>query len=202
MRNNPKPTDVKPRRIDIFVDESGQDTRGEFFIVTSVIIAAENRDEVRQFCESLEKTSGKGKVKWASARRNKRLAYLHTAIQETNSLGVPFFYSIFRRTTDYDRATVEGIARAVHRLRHSASRVYVHVDGLTEPKCSDYKTRLRRLGCRRVRDVRGIRKRQNDPLIRLADALAGALGESRKYQDSQLAELLSQVEEDGTLVEL
>ena len=202
MRNTPKPTDVKPRRIDISVDESGQDTRGEFFIVASIIIAAENRDEARQFCESLEKTSGKGKIKWASARRDKRSAYLYTAIQEADSLGVTFFYSIFRRTTDYDRATIEGIARAVHRLRHSASRVYVHVDGLTKPKCSDYKTRLRRLGCRRVRDVRGIKKTQNDPLIRLADALAGALGESRKYQDSQLAELFSKAEEDGTLVEL
>lgn len=80
--------------------------------------------------------------------------------------------------------------------------MYVYVDGLTEPKCSDYKTRLRTLGCRRVRDVRGVRKRQDDPLIRLADALAGALGESRKYPDSQLAEFLSQTEEDGTLIEL
>ena len=86
-------------------------------------------------------------------------------------------------------------------MRRSASRIYVHVDELTQPKCSDYKTRLRRLGCR-VRDVRGVRKRQNEPLIRLADALAGALGESRKHPNSQLAEFLSRAEENGTLVEL
>ena len=202
MPNNSQPTPTESKRIDLYFDESGQDTRGKLFIVASVMVAAENGDKAHQFYKSLEKTSGKGKVKWASAKKDKRLAYLHTAIQEVGSLGVTFSYSIFNQTTDYDGATVEGVARAVHRLRYSASRVYIHIDGLTEPKCSDYKIRLRRLGCRRVRDVRGIRKRQNDPLIRLADALAGALGESRKYPDSQLAKLLSQAEEDGILAEL
>ena len=202
MHNNRKPTDVKPRRRDLYVDESGQDTRGELFVVAGVVVAAENGDEARQFYESLEKVSGKGKVKWASAKRDKRLTYLHTAIQGAASLDVTFFYSVFRQTTDYDGATVEGIARVVHRLHRSASRVYVHVDELTKPKCSNYKTRLRGLGCRQVRDVRGIRKRQNEPLIRLADTLAGALAMSRKHYDSQLAELFSQAKENGTLIEL
>jgi len=161
-----------------------------------------DNDEVRQFCESFERTSGKGKVKWASAKRDKRLTYLHAAIQKAASLDVMFFYSVFRQTTNYDGATVEGIARVVHRLRGSTSRVYIHVDQLTEPKCSDYKIRLRKLGCRTVRDVRKVRKRQNEPLIRLADALAGALGELLKYQDSQLAELFSQAKKRGTLVKL
>ncbi|MCG9131542.1 hypothetical protein J5I95_07670 [Candidatus Poribacteria bacterium] len=201
MPSKLEPITVKMKRIDLLTDESGQDTRGELFIVASVVVASGNADETRQFYASLEKISGKGKVKWASAKKDKRLTYLHTAIQEAASLNVTFFYSVFRQTTDYDRATVEGIARVVHRLRRSASRVYVHVDELTQPKCSHYKTRLRRLGCR-VRDVRGIKKRQNEPLMRLADALAGALGESRKHPDNQFVELLSRAEENGILIEL
>ena len=198
-------SDSKPRtarRRDFYFDESGQDTRGEFFIVAGVVVSSGNRDKAHQFYASLEKISGKGKVKWASAQKDKRLIYLRTAIQEAASLGVIFCYSVFRQTTDYDRATIEGIARAVHILRHSTSRMYVYVDELTKPKCGDYKTRLRRLGCRNVRDVRGIRKRQDDPLIRLADALAGALAKSLKDPDNPLTELLSQAEENGTLVRL
>ena len=202
MRNNLKPTDQKPKRIDLRFDESGQDTRGEFFIVAGVMVVAENTDAARQFYASIEKTSGKGKAKWASAKKDKRLSYLRQAIQGAPSLDIKFFYCVFRQRTDYDGATVEGIARVVHRLQRSASRVYVYVDGLTKPKCSDYKNRLRRLGCRRVQNVKGVRKRQNDPLIRLADALAGAIGEARKHQENQPAELLSQAEADGTLVEL
>lgn len=202
MPSKLQPITVKMKRIDLLVDESGQDTRGKLFIVAIVIVAGGRSDEARRFYEALEKTSGKGKVKWASAKKERRLAYLHTAIQEADSLGVTFFYSVFYQTTDYDGATVEGIARAVHRLSRSASRVYIHVDGLTEPKCSDYKTRLRKLGCRSIMDVRGIKKRQNEPLIRLADALAGALGELEKYENSQLAELFSHAKENGTLIKL
>ena len=191
----------KIKRIDLSVDESGQHTRGELFVVVTVVVPAKGGDEARQVYEALEESSGKGKAKWASAKRDRSLIYLHAAVQKAASLDITFFYSVFRQTTDYDGATVEGIARAVHRLHHSASRVYIHVDGLTKPKCSDYKTRLRKLGCR-VKDVRGIRKRQNEPLIRLADALAGALSGSLKHPDSQLAKFLSQVEKDGTLIEL
>ena len=98
MPNNLKPTDQKPKRIDLHFDESGQHTRGEFFIVAGVMVVAENTDEARQFYASIEETSGKRKAKWASAKRDKRLAYLQTAIQKASSLDVKFFYSIFRQT--------------------------------------------------------------------------------------------------------
>ncbi len=202
MCNHLKPTDRKPKRIDLYFDESGQHTRGEFFIVVGVMVIAENTDEARQFYASIEEISGKGKVKWASAKKDKRLSYLQRAIQGAPSLDIKFFRCVFRQRTDYDGATVEGIARVVHRLQRSASRIYVYVDGLTEPKCSAYKNRLRRLGCRRVKDVRGVKKRQNESLMRLADALAGAIGEARRHQENQPAELLSQAEESGTLIEL
>ena len=202
MSNKLEPITVKMKRTDLLVDESGQDTRGKLFIVVIVIVAGERSDEARRLYEALEKSSGKGKVKWASAKRDKRLAYLQTAIQKVPSLGVKFFYSIFRQTTDYDGATVEGIARAINRLPRSASRVYVHVDGLTEPKCSRYKTRLRQLGCRRVKDVRGVRKRQNEPLIRLADTMAGALGEWDKHKAPDLEKIFAEAKRNGMLIEL
>ena len=52
---------MKQRRIDVFVDESGQDTRGKLFIVAGIMVAAEDGDEARQFCESLKKLPAREK---------------------------------------------------------------------------------------------------------------------------------------------
>lgn len=194
MRNN-----STTKRIDLYVDESGQDTRGKLFVVAG--IAVENSDELREFCESLEKTSGKGKLKWGHAQREKRLVYLRTIISEGSSFGLVLFYSVFRHTTDYDSATIEGIARIIHTLKHSSHHVYVYIDGLAKIKRGNYKTRLRRLGCP-VKKVSRIRKDENEPLIRLSDALAGASAELLKYQDKELSELFSQAEQNGILTSL
>ena len=189
----------KPKRVDIYVDESGQDTRGKLFIVA--VVAVEDSDESRGRCESFEKSSGKGKVKWRSAQKEKRLAYLRAIISDAASSRTTLFYSVFRQTTDYDSATIDGVAKAIRKLRAPGSRVYVYVDGLSKAKCHVYKTRLRQLSCP-VKKVSRIGKDENEPLVRLADALAGASAELLKYQDSELDELFSQAEQNGVLVSL
>ena len=102
-------TTAKVKRVDLYVDESGQDTRGKLFVVA--IVAVENSDEFRRYCESFEASSGKGKVKWRSAQRERRLAYLRAVISGAASLGVTLFYSVSRRTTDYDSVTIDGVAK-------------------------------------------------------------------------------------------
>ena len=165
------------------------------------MVAVENSDKLRQYCESFEVSSGKGKVKWRSAQREKRLAYLRTVISGAASLGITLFYSVSRRTTDYDSATIDGVAKAIRRLRAPSARVYVYVDGLAKSKCNVYKNRLRRLSCP-VRKVIRVAKDGNEPLVRLADALAGASAELLKYKDNELGELFSQAEQSGILVAL
>lgn len=199
MHNNREPIPAKPKRIDLYFDESGQDTKGRLFIVAGVAI--EDSDKFRQLCESAEETSGKRKKKWASAERNRRLDYLRAVIQEADSLNVTLFYSVFRKTTDYDTATINGIAKAILRLNPCNSDMYVYVDGLAKAKRSAYKTGLRRLSCP-VKKVSGVRKDENEPLIGLADALAGATGELLKYQASDLEILFSEAKRRGILVEL
>ena len=190
---------VKRKRFDLYVDESGQDTKGKLFVVA--VVAVENSDKSRQLCESVEKSSGKGKVKWRSAQKKRRLMYLRTVISDTPSLESTLFYSIFRHTTDYDSATIDGIAKAIRRLRAPGSHVYVYVDGLSKAKCNVYKTRLRQLNCP-VRKVSRVGKDENEPLIRLADALAGASAELLKYRDNELRELFSEAEKQGILLAL
>ncbi len=193
------PTKKEAKRINLYVDESGQDTKGKLFVVA--VVAVENSDELRLRCKSFEESSGKGKVKWRSAERKRRLVYLRSVMSKASSLGVTLFYSVFRQTTDYNTATIEGIAKSIRRLRIPGSRVYVYVDGLSKSKCNAYKTRLRRLSCP-VKKVSRVAKDENEPLIRLADALAGASSKLIKYQASDLSELFSQAEQDGILVSL
>ncbi len=199
MRSNPKPPIAKQQRIDLYVDESGQNTRGQLFTVA--VVAVEDSDKFRQLCEFLEETSGKGKKKWASAKRSRRLDYLRAVTQEAAGLNVTLFCSVFYKRTDYDAATIEGIAKAIRRLNLSNSDMYVYVDGLAKAKRSAYKTGLRQLGFP-VKKVIRVAKDENEPLIRLADALAGAAAELLKYQTPDLETLFSEAKQRGILIEL
>ena len=199
MRSNAKSPAAKQQRIDLYVDESGQDTRGRLFNVA--VIAIEDSDRFRQLCESAEEISGKGNTKWGKADKNKRLIYLSTVIQHAASCNVKLFYNVFRKTTDYDAATIEGIAKSIRVLRPSGFRVYVYVDGLTKTKRGDYKTHLRKFSCP-VRKVSGIRRDESEPLIRLADAVAGASRDLLEHRDSELGEIFALALQEGILVEL
>ena len=187
---------VKRQRYDLYVDESGQDTKGELFVVA--VVATENSDEFRQYCESLEQSSGKGKVKWRSAQKMRRLDYLRSIMLDNSIHKFILFYRVFRRITDYDSATIDGIASAIRKLRPLGSHVYVHVDGLPKSKRHVYKTRLRQLSCP-VKKVTTV-KDENEPIIRLADALAGASAALEKYQNEELRPIFSQAEESGLLI--
>ena len=188
----------KAERIDFYVDESGQDTQGELFVVAGV--AVENSDKARQLCASIERTSGKGIAKWGRAEKSKRLVYLQTVISDNRFSDFILFSYVFRKTRDYTGATIQSIDLAVASLYPSGVPVYVYVDALVSAHWSRYKTRLRKLGCH-VKKVRGIKKDENEPLIRLADAVAGATRDLLEYEDIELKKLFSLAMERGILVQ-
>ena len=186
-----------PERMDLYVDESGQDTQGELFVVAGV--AVKNSDKARQRCKSIERTSSKGIAKWGRANKNKRLVYLHSVISDDRFKDFILFSYVFRKTKDYIGATIQGIDLAVASLYPSDDPVYVYVDALVGSHCNMYKTRLRKLGCY-VRKVRGIAKDENEPLIRLADAVAGATRDLLEYKNYELTEIFSKAIKQGVLV--
>ena len=132
-----------PQKFYAYVDESGQDTEGRFFVVSVVLVGPE-RDTVLQRLEALEARSGKGRVKWRRARYSFRQEYI-TGLADIPSL-----------------AKAQG----------HAYRVTIFVDGLTRPERTMFTTRLRARGIERKK-VRGVRNEQSDAGIRLADALCG-----------------------------
>jgi len=66
---------VSRQKLYAYVDESGQDTAGGFFVV-GVLVLGEERVLVRQRLEQIEQHTGKGKVKWHKSRPARREAYV------------------------------------------------------------------------------------------------------------------------------
>lgn len=187
MSNNFEPIAAKLKGIDLYIDESRQRVGGEWFIVAGV--AVENSDKFRQLCEDLEKTSRKRHFKWGKADKNNRLVYLRTIVSDARFRDILLFSYVFQKPKDYVAATVRGIDLAVANLHASNLPVSVYIDGLVKNQYREYQVRLRKLGCD-VEKVRGA-KDENEPLIRLADALAGATRDLLQNRDNRLSEIFS-----------
>lgn len=105
---------MKPvkQKLYCYVDENGQDTKGDVFIV-SVVVTGKERDELLTLCEEIEVDSGKGKFKWGKSEHNRRMEYLKR-IFSTKSFKGKLRYTVYKEQVNYDMATIMGITKAVH----------------------------------------------------------------------------------------
>ncbi len=183
-----------------FVDESGQDTKGQLFVV-AIAIFRDDGEVLSSTCEQFERESGKGKFKWGKAEYRRRNEYLRRVFAHKSFEGC-LRYAVFQQTTDYDRATIQAIARVLR--DQSAGQPYcaiVHVDGLSKTKEREYTRELRKLGVR-VRKVRGVAKDENNALTRLADAIAGFVRDVLEGAGGELQTLFAEASRAGMLSEI
>lgn len=152
-----------------YVDETGQDTKGIFFLVALVITGRE-RDDLRKLLSRAEADTKKGKLKWKKATRKQKIAYI-TTVLTTAAFQDKLFYSQFSHTTDYLACIITSIARGILRQAPTDYRATVFIDGLGKHERRFVAIQLRRRGIR-IEKVRGLRD-ETDEFIRLADALAG-----------------------------
>jgi hypothetical protein len=164
------PAGRKPKKLYCYVDETGQDTGGKLFIV-SIVIADTDRDQIVKQLELIEQSSAKGKVKWIKAKPDANFRYLKL-ILETKMFGGKLFYSKYRQTTDYVPMTILTAAKAVLAYADAKYKVIVLIDGLPKSRQRWFGSQLRRLHIS-TEKVRGVKKEENNALMRLADAVAG-----------------------------
>jgi len=181
-----------------YVDETGQDTRGELFIV-SVVVTGVERDPVIELCKSIEQTTGKGRVKWVKARYDKRLAYIRRILQEPIFQGKLYFV-VYQNTKDYQLLTTQTIAKVILAHAQQPYKATILIDGLPRSQRRKVASHLRHLGIR-IRKVRGVRKDEYDALIRLADALCGFVRAAIESQEAMKI-LFEQGEKTGYIKEL
>jgi len=152
-----------------YVDETGQDTQGELFIV-AVVIAGQERDQLRQACEDIERSSRKGRRKWVRATYSRRLAYLRQVLKRPIFEG-KLHFAAYRNVQNYSTLTVQAIARALSEMDETNYKATILIDGLTRSLERAVGLQLRRAGVH-AKKVRGL-KDENDALVRLADAVCG-----------------------------
>ncbi|MBI4601020.1 MAG: DUF3800 domain-containing protein [Planctomycetes bacterium] len=178
-----------------YVDETGQDTHGRLFVV-SVVVAKDQRDHILRLLEGIERTSGKGTVKWTRARPDARLTYLRAVLALPPLKGM-LFYDVWPGATDYPAKTLLTIARAVFHAGGDDHKATVYMDGLPRPHYKTFRRRLSGLGVH-IKKVRG-RKEESDAFMRLADALCGFVRAA--YEGSApFLSLLAAAEADGTVL--
>jgi hypothetical protein len=165
-----------------YIDETGQDTQGELYI-TGVIVTGTERDDLITILEDIERTSGKGNVKWVDARKEARTAYIRTVLQRPAFKG-KLFYTTYHQLTNYLELTILTTARAILARAQGDYKATVFVDGLQDSLIHRFGTELRHLRVR-TKKVRGVRKDETDALIRLADALCGLVRAATMKRDLQ-----------------
>lgn len=159
-----------PQKFFCYVDESGQDTQGKLFIV-SIVVAAWERDHLIQVCETIEQKTGKGRVKWIKTSYRQRLAYIQQVLSQ------PIFqqklnFAVYRNTRDYATLTTQAIVQALSATGETDYKATILIDGLPRTQERLVGNQLHQLGVH-TKKVRGVKKDENDALIRLADAICG-----------------------------
>jgi hypothetical protein len=100
------------QKINVYADETGQDTQGRFFLVAVVIVPT---DAVQHFeyCELVsEKEGGRSARKWRSSNKKSRTAYLGCLLKQ-DLRGLRVRIQSYRNRTDYTAMTAETIAHSI-----------------------------------------------------------------------------------------
>jgi hypothetical protein len=173
-----------PQKFFCYVDESGQDTQGKLFIV-SIVVAAWERDQLIQVCETIEQETGKGRVKWIKTSYSQRLAYIQQVLSQ------PIFqrklnFAIYRNSRDYATLTTQAIAQALSTTGETNYKATILIDGLPRTQERLVGNQLHQLGVH-TKKVRGVKKDENDALIRLADAVCGLVRAATEGQAAMQA---------------
>lgn len=157
-----------------YVDESGQDTKGELFLVAIVISDKRQLDSLEQRLLELEKETGKRTRKWGWLNVEEKAQYLQS-ILGIKELHHSIFYSVCKNSKEYTRLTASSIARAIlARINGSGDyKASIFIDGLKGRENEVVRREIKKFRVNYAK-IRGLDHRKS-ALIRLADAMAGFL---------------------------
>lgn len=160
----------KPQKLYCYVDETGQDTQGRFFLV-AIIISGEERENLIKGLEKIEKESLKGISKWRKVIPARRFAYLQMVLKNSLFLN-KISYAAFSGRKDYQEMTIIATAKAIVSsapMTNYEASVYIDGLGRTERYVVGAGLRHRHIKVKRVRGMTD----ESSALIRLTDAIAG-----------------------------
>ncbi|MBM3209165.1 DUF3800 domain-containing protein [Candidatus Shapirobacteria bacterium] len=162
-----------------FVDETGQDTKGELFLVAIVLQEKSQIDLLEEQLEKLERITKKRKLKWTKTPDGAKQEYLLGLLGLTR-LREAIYYSVYKESRDYTPLVSLTIAKAITARQSRDYTVKIVIDGLSRREMEKVRKDLKKLAIR-YKKIRGMKDEQS-VFIRLADAMAGFL---RDYTERQ-----------------
>jgi len=166
-----------------YVDETGQDTKGKFFLVSIVLSGKKQVDSLRMQIAQTEKET-KGKSKWTNTDNKRKSAFIK-AILCLKILSNCLYYSVYQGSIAYTPLTALSISKAVINKTKKVKiyKVYITIDGLNKRERAKIRKELKSLNIRYDKIKIGLKDEQ-EVLLRLADGLAGFIRdylEGKKY---------------------
>jgi len=162
-----------------YVDETGQDTGGELFLVAVVL---KNIGQITKFQETLqniEQKSGKYKRKWTKTSLSIKEKYLNMLL-ENKQLERSVFYSAYHNSKEYIPLLALTIAKSIIFQKIDEYSATIVIDGLKTPETEYVRRELKNLNIH-YRKIRGMKDGQ-DAILRLADSMAGFIRDSMENQ--------------------
>jgi hypothetical protein len=158
-----------------YVDESGQDTKGQLFVAAVVIIVGtEAREPLEHTLRQLERRLKK-RTDWRHTKPALKTAYLK-AILKLPELKGHLNYRTFTGRQDYDQLIIQTLIQAIQTTGQPPVQVTVAIEGELNAPQKKRVTKALRTAHLRYRTVRGQRF-ESGALIRLADACAGFISD-------------------------
>lgn len=157
--------------INCYSDESGQDTRGKFFIVATIIIQSKNLSEIEKTLNIVEKESKK-MGKWYATGDRKRDKYIKLLLRNKIFNKLTIYYSVYKNKLDYVSLIGSHIAKAI--LSYTKGKKYlakIFIDKSNNKMIEDVKREIKLFHIR-YKKIRGLTEESNI-FIRLADSVCG-----------------------------
>lgn len=157
-----------------YVDETGQDTKGELFLVAVVLKEISGLEALEKKLMGIETRTGKKQSKWKKISRDIKKKYLEELIQ-VKELKNAIFYATYKASKEYSKLTSFTIAKAVLAKESTNYTVTIIIDGLNDRERDVVREELKKLKIK-YRKIRGMKDEQSI-FLRLSDAMAGFLRE-------------------------
>jgi len=162
--------DMSNKKFYCYVDETGPDTRGKFFLVSVILTAQSDKDGLETIIEEIEERTGKKSIKWRKTGIDVRTRFLEE-ISRVKEMHSSVYYCVYADTTAYEQLTSISIAKAIQAKGEFDCSVTVIVDALTKKGIEKMRCELKRLQVKYDK-IAGLKDEQN-AFLRLADSFAG-----------------------------
>ncbi len=191
---------MERQKIYAYIDESGQDTKGEFFVV-AVVVLEEDRDFILRSLEKIEQKSGKKNMKWHKTKTEFKEKYFREILND-NTFKNTTFFNTFTNTKQYIEMTSYAGARAIlKKVGKNDYRATVYIDGFNKKEIDKFTRVLKSFQIKR-RKVVGVKKEENNAFIRLADAWCGLVRDAKMDNNEWAIKSLRALKKRGVATRL